>query len=409
MSGKGPRGAGRFGADRHARRCAPCAAAILLLLVHGAAFGATLRTNAPYASNGLTAVPIWLSPASGDQVASLQFQLRYDTSAFSVSRVEISAAARQAGKDVVFAEHDGWSTIIVAGLNQGALSNGLLATVYLEPLGNGATPEGLAIASPVLSDPEGKAVALGNDAEIPDETNSNPEPSPGGSTGDGDSPTPETPQPTTSDAKTPTTNDNRLAQRNYGSPYYPGSANTGSGLNANGKNTPLGNASGLASSNPSGVGGVAGAGGASAYDTRSNEVPGSAYYNSNNAGAASMPGANGVPPIQGRAGSKTFARPPGASPEAGAASGGVEGSAGAVPGSTHVASHGAATPPPLSDSLDAPRAGAASPPTGHALVLGEVTGGSSFGWLVVVAVLLLAGGAAWMLRDRLPFNAKARR
>lgn len=140
------------------------AATALSLLYASSVFGATLSTTHSTTSDGLIAVTILVKPGDGESVAGAQFNVRIDPGLYQVHKVVAGDAAANAGKDVAVGAHGDALTVLVAGFNQFAMSEGALATIYLASLGN---PSGIlpSIDAAVLSDPFGKQVP----ASIPPE------------------------------------------------------------------------------------------------------------------------------------------------------------------------------------------------------------------------------------------------
>lgn len=191
-------------------------AGILLLLLSPTLHAANVRANSPYGVQDGAAVPIVFTPGSGENVASLQFRLEYNTRQFSISQVQIGGGLRDAGKDLIFAEHNGYTTLIIAGLNQTNIPEGLLATVYLEPLGSNPFPFDLELTTPVFADPQGNAIAFSELPTEEDPDNSpDPDPTPGDDKGeDGEGAPVEEPAETPPPTDTP----DPVAQPNR--PYY---------------------------------------------------------------------------------------------------------------------------------------------------------------------------------------------
>jgi hypothetical protein len=118
----------------------------------------------PETASGLIATPIRVAPGSGEQIASLQFDLAFDTTSVEIVAVEAGASASQALKDVVFSNiTDGSIRVIVAGMNQNTMDEGVVAVVYTRPLkdlGGSSSPQGMELDSIVLADPVGRSVEV---------------------------------------------------------------------------------------------------------------------------------------------------------------------------------------------------------------------------------------------------------
>lgn len=204
--------------------------AFLVLLLSHTLHAANVRANSPYGVQDGAAVPIVFTPGSGENVASLQFRLEYNTRQFSISQVQMGGGLRDAGKDIIFAEHNGYATLIIAGLNQTNIPDGLLATVYLEPLGSNPFPFDLELTSPVFSDPQGNAIAF-NELPTEEEPDNSPDPAPtpGDDKGsDGEADPDEEPEA----SPPPTDSPDPVAQPNR--PYY-GAPLSGNGQRAVGE------------------------------------------------------------------------------------------------------------------------------------------------------------------------------
>lgn len=122
-------------------------------------FGAVITLQPPETIEGLIAVPIHIAPEEGDQMASLQFDFDYDAADMYVTSVESGTCASQAGKDVVFSPMaDNTVRVIVAGMNQDTLEEGIVATVYLQRVDDGSTASAMELGAVVVSDPIGNAI-----------------------------------------------------------------------------------------------------------------------------------------------------------------------------------------------------------------------------------------------------------
>lgn len=144
---------------RPARVRAASVAAVLFLSYGGGVLAATLSVTHATANDGLIAVAIAVKPESGESVAGAQFELLVDSGSYEVHAVIAGEAALGAGKDVAVGTHSDAITVLVAGFNQNAMSEGTLATIYLVPLGS-STGYPPAITAAVLSDPYGKQIPV---------------------------------------------------------------------------------------------------------------------------------------------------------------------------------------------------------------------------------------------------------
>jgi hypothetical protein len=131
-----------------------------LLLAFGNAQGAVLEVGtADFGDAGEVTVPIRLVPGPGEEVASLQFDLQYETNLLIFQAASTGQTAKAAEKMVHHKETSpGKLRIILAGLNQNALEAGVVvecrfqraesAPIYLSP----------SLKNAVLSDPFGSKV-----------------------------------------------------------------------------------------------------------------------------------------------------------------------------------------------------------------------------------------------------------
>ncbi len=200
---------------QHAGHTARARRAVLAFVGAVLAFqshAAMLGSGAPQQTTEGIAVPITLFAAPGDTIASMQFSLVYDTRAFGLLGATAGPAAAQAGKDVIAAQHTGSATIIVAGFNQAVLEGGLVATIFLEPLGDLALPNALNIRAAVFADPDGDAI----DPQDPGNNPSDPEPSPGPDPDD-DKSNPPPADPVEGETPDPATPDRNYVNPGYGS------------------------------------------------------------------------------------------------------------------------------------------------------------------------------------------------
>lgn len=104
-------------------------------------------------------VPVTIVADGGDLPASLQFDLSFDTASFALLDVQVGDAAAQAGKSVVFNESTpGTITVVVAGLNQNTILDGVVAEISFCPLVQGVDSYALGFDAVVVSDPFGNPV-----------------------------------------------------------------------------------------------------------------------------------------------------------------------------------------------------------------------------------------------------------
>jgi hypothetical protein len=141
------------GAFTPARACAVSCALCLCL----PAMTAELTLGPPRDEGGVRIYDIYLTPGPGDNVAGLQTGLTLPAG-WAVADAVPGAAAQRANKQVLFSEHGGALTVMVAGFNQSAIGEGPVATLHLEiPAGAPGAPR---LVDAVLSGPDGKPVAV---------------------------------------------------------------------------------------------------------------------------------------------------------------------------------------------------------------------------------------------------------
>jgi len=133
------------------------AVALGISLVNANALAATLTAGEVAASPGQAgvALPLALSSEQGENVAGIQVDVSFNDSALLLETIEPGEAAVQAGKEVVFnALDEGTIRIIIAGFNQDAIPDGVVAYARFtvdEQAPDGAYPltlEGLLMAGP---------------------------------------------------------------------------------------------------------------------------------------------------------------------------------------------------------------------------------------------------------------------
>lgn len=122
-------------------------------------FGVLITLRPPEAVEGLIAVPIHIAPEEGDQMAGLQFDLDYDGASMYIAGIEAGISAEQAAKDIVFSPMDeNTIRVVVAGINQNTLEEGVVAMVYVQHLDDGAAGPAMELDAIVVSDPIGNAI-----------------------------------------------------------------------------------------------------------------------------------------------------------------------------------------------------------------------------------------------------------
>lgn len=108
------------------------------------------------------AAPVVLAHSPEESIASIQFNLYYDTSQFNLLDVAPGEAAAMAGKDAMFGAHQGFATVMIAGLNQEPIEEGILAIFYFLPSGEQSTVFQGEIGAVVFANPAGGAVPADN-------------------------------------------------------------------------------------------------------------------------------------------------------------------------------------------------------------------------------------------------------
>jgi len=104
-------------------------------------------------------VPVTIVTDGADLPASLQFDLSFDTASYALLDVQVGDAAAQADKSVVFNESTpGTITVVVAGLNQNTIPDGVVAEISLCPLVQVVDSNALGFDAVVVSDPFGTPV-----------------------------------------------------------------------------------------------------------------------------------------------------------------------------------------------------------------------------------------------------------
>jgi len=126
------------------------------------ASGATLSVGSGSGSPGTldVVVPVTLSSEPSSEVSGVNFDLLYDSSRLSVGGVTIGAAASAAGKSLSSSQPSpGTVRVIVFGLNQEAIADGILADIHFNVLPAAAPGQSaLTLSAASASDPWGVAV-----------------------------------------------------------------------------------------------------------------------------------------------------------------------------------------------------------------------------------------------------------
>jgi hypothetical protein len=132
---------------------------ILVLFLAGTAYGAELLVGeAQRHDDGTASVVIALRPDTGDAVGALQFDVEYDTAAWTFETVATGDAAKAAEKTASFNEFArGNVRVILAGLNRNAIPAGPIAVVHFA---SATANAGIQIQRVILSDPFGVEVPV---------------------------------------------------------------------------------------------------------------------------------------------------------------------------------------------------------------------------------------------------------
>jgi len=140
--------------------CAPPATAALI------AFDEALS------SNGYLTISVTVYAAESEDVAALQFDVRFDASRFALVEVQTGPAAADAGKHALYSDafSDG-TRVMVTGLNQAVISDGEVARIVLVSLDGGAAVDTFGLEAPVVSDPFGNRLEaeLGDPLDVGDD------------------------------------------------------------------------------------------------------------------------------------------------------------------------------------------------------------------------------------------------
>jgi len=122
-------------------------------------FASEITLQDPVVADEWITIPITIIAEPHEQPASLQFDLSFDDTSFALLDVQVGDAAVLASKSVVFSESSpGTITVIVAGLNQNTITDGVVANISLCPLNEVADATSLGFDTVVVSDPFGKSV-----------------------------------------------------------------------------------------------------------------------------------------------------------------------------------------------------------------------------------------------------------
>lgn len=117
---------------------------------------AELSLGASQMIDGWLVVPVLLSSPSGASVAALQFDVSYDDGQMAIYDVETGDTAYDADKQTSFTPlENGTARVIVSGLNQSEMAEGVVAVLVMEPYEQGYSTANLQLQHVILSDPHG--------------------------------------------------------------------------------------------------------------------------------------------------------------------------------------------------------------------------------------------------------------
>lgn len=134
-------------------------AALLLGASHVVAVTLGLQPIVSLDDSSEIQLPIQLDTQPGDVVASLQFDVHFDTEQFQFRRVETGAAATNADKSAHFNQiRPDVIRVVVAGLNRTVIAPGILARVVFDRVSGESGTTSLRMDGAILSDPFGTAV-----------------------------------------------------------------------------------------------------------------------------------------------------------------------------------------------------------------------------------------------------------
>ena len=132
-----------------------------------AASGATLRFgDVTTDAQGYLHVPVTIAAEDYEQVAGLQFDLNFDETNFAFMDVVLGPSAENAGKDAVFTDaFTGTTRVLVVGMNQNTMQDGVVAELVFNPLDASAL-DSLELTGGLVSDPFGNSIRADFEKEI---------------------------------------------------------------------------------------------------------------------------------------------------------------------------------------------------------------------------------------------------
>ena len=134
-------------------------AVLIALAADAGAARLMLGEPVPGADGATTILPIVLNPAPGEEVAGLQCDILLNGTGLSHVKTEIGPAGQDAAK-TLSANLVGPSKvrILLIGLNQNAMAEGVVANVLLESVNGAGSPKNASLDSVILSDPFGTRI-----------------------------------------------------------------------------------------------------------------------------------------------------------------------------------------------------------------------------------------------------------
>lgn len=146
-------------------RIAAGVAAVLVCLA--LAHGARLELGPAASLNGYVVVPISVQGGSEEAVAGLQFDLNFDAANYALHEIILGPAADQAGKEALYTEAvAGVTRVLVVGMNQNVIPDGVVATLVLSPLGSHADAARIAVDNPIAADIFGNRLVVDIDKQV---------------------------------------------------------------------------------------------------------------------------------------------------------------------------------------------------------------------------------------------------
>ncbi len=131
---------------------------LVIGLWSGPSFSAAIYLEPALTMDGFVSVPVALQVNPNEDVAGLQFDVDFDESLYTLVEVYTGSAVVEAGKDGVFTDgFPGTTRVLVTGMNQAAIPEGVVVTIILSPADPSVSGY-LELNSLILSDPFGNRV-----------------------------------------------------------------------------------------------------------------------------------------------------------------------------------------------------------------------------------------------------------